>query len=230
MILHLVIISPKLLSRKLILIICFRALKPHSPRERKNSSKRSFIIIQITLFSILEVKHPLKALQGCFWIFLLKAFAVVVLVLQVNIRFTRVVKVIFVINRHECSTCLNPLSTQDRSPRPLPWNHRRNLTSLLLWNILHQCIILWLAIDKQKFLPRIVNMAIQQKQPCETEYHLNQNKQNNENIYVDLAAKVERKSTAVENQFYWSIFWDDAYLWCLSSCACTGRTQPRGTR
>ena len=45
-------------------------------------------------------------------------------------------------------------------------------------------------------------MAIQQKQPCETEYHLNQKEQNNENIYVDLAAKVERKSTAVENQFY----------------------------
>ena len=43
-------------------------------------------------------------------------------------------------------------------------------------------------------------MAIQQKQPCETEYHLNQKKENN--IYVDLVAKVERKSTAVENQFY----------------------------
>ena len=52
-------------------------------------------------------------------------------------------------------------------------------------------------------------MAIQQKQPCEkTEYHLNQNKENNENIYMykDLVAKVERKFTALGNQFYCSIF------------------------
>ena len=88
---YLVIISPKLLSRKLILIICFKALNPHSPENNFKPILRK--LLKSTLFSIFEVEHPLKAFQGCLWVFLLQAFAVVVLVLQVHVRFTEMVKV-----------------------------------------------------------------------------------------------------------------------------------------
>ena len=49
-------------------------------------------------------------------------------------------------------------------------------------------------------------------------------------MYVDLVRTVEKKYTAVGNQFYFSLFAAMHIFGGYHSHACTGRTQPRGTR
>lgn len=80
-------------SLKLILIICFSALKPHSPFSPSSSStcQTETVIIHIQSYStgpdVELVSNLLKAAQGCFRIIFFEGFGVVILILQINIRF-----------------------------------------------------------------------------------------------------------------------------------------------
>jgi len=83
-------------SLKLILIICFSALKPHSPFSPSSSStcrteNSDYLLSIYYLFKVTvqmlkwKVSNLLKAAQSRFRIIFFEGFRVVVLILQINI-------------------------------------------------------------------------------------------------------------------------------------------------